>query len=373
MRRLLLALALVPFAGPALAQYPAGPTNQSSLALTAPTAVSSDSSNRVATTAYVQNVLLGGLPLASGKIYIGSVGNQATAQTPSGDLSVSVGGAFTLATVNANVGSFGSTTQCATITVNAKGLITAASGATCTPAIGSVTGLGTGVSTALGVNVGSAGAFLVNGGVLGTPSSGTLTNATGLPVSTGVSGLGAGVATFLATPSSANLRSALTDEVGTGAAYFVGGALGTPASGTATNLTGLPLATGVTGTLPIANGGTGDTGTAWGTYTASPTCVAGAGTWSTTSARFKQLGKTVFFQLNATITAIGTCSGAAFQFSLPTTTQSAAGAAGRETAVAGAPFSCAAGAASSNMICTISGAAIAVNDVFFLSGVYESQ
>lgn len=53
-----------------------------------------------------------------------------------------------------------------------------------------------------------------------------------------VSGLGTGVATFLATPTSANLRTALTDEVGTGAAYFVGGALGTPASGVATNLTG---------------------------------------------------------------------------------------------------------------------------------------
>lgn len=55
---------------------------------------------------------------------------------------------------------------------------------------------------------------------LGTPSSATLTNATGLPISTGVSGLGSGVATFLATPSSANLRSAVTDETGTGSLVF---------------------------------------------------------------------------------------------------------------------------------------------------------
>lgn len=38
---------------------------------------------------------------------------------------------------------------------------------------------GTGVVTALGVNTGSAGAFVVNGGALGTPSSGTVTNLTG--------------------------------------------------------------------------------------------------------------------------------------------------------------------------------------------------
>tara|TARA_R110000868_G_scaffold85415_1_gene240298 strand:- start:1993 stop:2604 length:612 start_codon:yes stop_codon:yes gene_type:complete len=56
---------------------------------------------------------------------------------------------------------------------------------------------GTGVVTALGVAIGSAGAVVLNGGALGTPSSGTLTSATGLPISTGVSGLGTGVATAL--------------------------------------------------------------------------------------------------------------------------------------------------------------------------------
>lgn len=96
-------------------------------------------------------------------------------------------------------------TPSAAVLTNATGL----------PVASGISGLGTGVATALAVNVGSAGAFVTFDGALGTPSSGTLTNATGLPISTGVSGLGAGIATFLATPSSANLATALTDETGT--------------------------------------------------------------------------------------------------------------------------------------------------------------
>lgn len=153
-------------------------------------------------------------------------------------------------------GTYGSATQTPVLTTNAQGQVTGVTNTTITPAVGSITGLAT------------------------------------------------GVATFLATPSSANLAAAVTDETGTGALVFatspslVTPILGVPQSGDFSigtftwptfnqNTTG--TASNVTGIVAVANGGTG---------TATPALVAGTnvsitGTWPNQTINSSNPGGTV--------------------------------------------------------------------------------
>jgi hypothetical protein len=91
--------------------------------------------------------------------------------------------------------------------------------------------------------------------------------------------LGTGVATFLGTPSSANLAAAVTDETGTGALVFANSptlvtpALGTPASGVVTNLTGT-ASININGTVGATTASTG----AFTTLSATGVTTVQAGT-----------------------------------------------------------------------------------------------
>lgn len=193
-----------------------------------------------------------------------------------------------------------------------------------TVAVGGITGLGTGVATALAVNTGSAGAPVLFNGAGGTPSSVTLTNATALP---------------------AGAMPALTGDCTTSA-----GAVAT----TCTKINAV------------------DQTTAWTTFSSSATC--GNNALTITSSKSKTIGKSIVWELDITLNAtIGSCT-SILGFNLPSTASTAGGGAGGEVAITGKGINCYVTAASQAAVCRLSDAAnFSASAHIIASGVYESQ
>jgi len=157
--------------------------------------------------------------------------------------------AFTIAGTSGGIPYFSSTSTWATSAALSANALVVGGGAGIAP---STVATGTGVVAALGVNTGSAGAFITFNGSGGTPSSMTGTNITGIPaagvtgtalvsaaIGTTVQAYDADLTTWAGITPGTGVGVALAVNIGTAGAFVVnGGALGTPSSGVATNLTG---------------------------------------------------------------------------------------------------------------------------------------
>jgi hypothetical protein len=168
--------------------------------------------------------------------------------------------------------------------------------------------------------------------------------------------------------------------------------LGVGAGGGAGTVTQVVCGTGLTGgtitasgtcalsvPVSVANGGTGDTGTAWASWT--PTITAGTGTFTTVSCvcAFKTIGKTVHMRGAITITSIGTAS-AALKFTLPATANGPSIAHGADNTVLYQVWINTGNAGSSSTVAVVlttagSGPVANINTngaVFYFSATYES-
>lgn len=131
--------------------------------------------------------------------------------------------ATTLATVNSNVGTFGSSTSIPTITVSAKGLVTAASGNVVIAPAGTLTGatLASGVTASSLTSVGTLANLTVTNPITGSVTGNAATVTTNANLTGAVTSVGN--ATSLGSFTSAQLATALTDETGSGANVFASG------------------------------------------------------------------------------------------------------------------------------------------------------
>ncbi len=206
--------------------------------------------------------------------------------TLTGDVTGSGTGSFaaTLATVNANTGSWGLAGSVAQFVVNAKGLITSAANVAisiASTAISDATAAGRSMLTAANAAAQTAllSAFVGDSGAGGTkglvpaPIAGDATkflkgDGTFASIPGGGDALTANPLSQFAATTSLQLKNTISDETGSGALVFatsptlVTPALGTPASGTLTNCTGLPLSGVVDSTSEALGVGTLEVGAA---------------------------------------------------------------------------------------------------------------
>lgn len=252
---------------------------------------------------------LTGLPLSTGVTGLLPVANGGTGTaTPAivAGTNVTVSGTWPNQTINATAGGSGTVTSVAAsvpsflsiagspittsgtlaITYSGTALPIANGGTAATTAAGargnilpSYTGNG---GKVLAVNAGATDTEWIAAGGTGTVTSVAVSGGTTGLTTSGGPITGAGTITLAGTLAVANGGTGVTTSTGSGnvvlstSPTLVSPVLGTPASGTATNLTGLPLTTGVTGTLPVANGGTGvttSTGSGSVVLSTSPTLV----------------------------------------------------------------------------------------------------